>query len=197
MKVNEEIYKKVTDLILQGCIEDASKEFFNSFENEIIAYIKNKLRWNHEEAYSIFHDAYLLVQEKILEGEIKQLNKLTVLQTCKYIGANKYRKAIKEKEKLDKYYEEERMNFYSEYNNYLGIKIDEEEEGTDNNIVIKALRAFSLLKEQCQKLLVMKYLDGHSHQLIVQSVPGITNERSSITILSRCVKKWKEFFNKM
>lgn len=196
MTNGEDILTKITALIKQERFEDASKEFFKNFEKEVVAYIKNRLGWDEDEAYSIFHDAYLLLQDKIIEAECNSITKLTVYQTCKYIGANKYRKALREKEKFNYYCEEERTQIFNELNAAYGLKL-----GIDDENFIgkqkKALMAFSLLKEQCQKILVMKYVDGLNHEEIIEKMPGLSNARVSITTLSRCIKKWKEYLMRL
>ena len=194
MKSADDILKKITKLIVEKRLEGASKEFFAHFEKDLIGYITKKLGWDKDEAYNILHDAYILIQEKVLNNELALITGLTVFQTCKYIGANKFRKTLTERGKLNKYMQEEKLNFISDFKEQTGFGF-EPDESIIGSRKEKALRAFSLLKDQCQKMLIMKFVEGYNHQLIAHTIPGISGERSSITILSRCVKKWREFFN--
>jgi hypothetical protein len=195
LKTNQDIYDRACSLIHEGHNEEACRLVFGSLGDDIVNQLTYLYRWGRDEATSIFHDAYLLIEGKIADNEIKTFNKTYFLSTCKFIGANQYRKCIRHKERMNGFVKEEMKQFNESVNGYCDIQIfnDEEELPVDWQ---KALRSFSLLNKNCQKYIRLKFVEQKSHVDIIKIVTNISTIRASITTLNRCIKRWKELLEK-
>jgi DNA-directed RNA polymerase specialized sigma24 family protein len=196
LKESSSIFEKAITLIKLGRSNEACQAIVGGYGNEISRYLVKQYGWNREEALSIVHDAFLLVEEKTLQGEIETLNKTYFVSTCKYIGSNQYRKNTRRKDKMNEFIKEEMRQFNEQIFNYCDVQVFPD----DNEFPINwqaALRAFSLLTNNCQEYIKLKYVEGCSHEEILTKSSAISTIRTSITTLNRCVKRWKELFGKM
>jgi DNA-directed RNA polymerase specialized sigma24 family protein len=196
LKESLSIFEKAIMLIRQGRSNDACGAIVNGHGNEIAGYLVRHYGWNREEALSIVHDAFLLVEEKTLQGELETLNKTYFVSTCKFIGSNQYRKNCRRKDKMNEFVKEEMKQFNDQVLNYCDVQIFPDDNDFPVNWQV-ALRAFSLLTENCQEYIKLKYVEGFSHDEILKKSSTISTLRASITTLNRCIKRWKELFGKM
>lgn len=170
--------------------------FIKRWEIEAVSYIQRLLYWNKQEAQSLYHDACLVIINQLKSGRIESVGKGYLLQTCKHLGANNWRKLLRDRRKFDQYCKEERELFQHSAKEKYGIDIFSEETA-DSNHDRKALRAYSLLKENCRKLIALKYIDDKSHKEIADVSEHVNSADSAKTTLSRCMKYWKRTLNKL
>lgn len=199
MKETDKTIFDAVKLLREGKKNEACGIVFEKFENDIIRYLIRTYGWDEEEAKSIFYDAYLLLQDKLINNEIDTFNKTYLVKICKNIGANEYRKVRTQKTKFNQFIIEAKCRFDEEIRDYAGITIwdNQEEIDCENTNYNKALRAFTMLGEKCRKILELKFIDNQSHKDIASKIEGINTERSSITTMKRCLQKWKAFIAEM
>lgn len=188
------VFKKAVLLIREGKSDEACRLVFDIVEKSMIEYLKF-YNWTIEEARQIFHDAYLLIELKIKNGEIDSFNKTYIKKICKNIGANSFRKCIVRKREFEKYLSKVREDFNQEMIECYGVNLYSEEDCSID--YQRALRAFDLLGDKCKQIIKMKHVDGISHTEIAKSIDEINSEYSSKTILSRCLKKWRHILNEL
>ncbi len=85
---------------------------------------------------------------------------------------------------LKKEYDDELFNKYE-------IKLFNENEKEISVDWKKALRAYSLLREKCMKIIHLKFVEEFSHDEIVKKTKEIKNINTSKVMLSKCIKRWK------
>jgi hypothetical protein len=196
MESDNNVFIKAVELIKAGKNNEASEIVIKNIRNEIVNFLTYKYRWQKDEALSIFHDAWLLISDKIANNEINEFNKAYIYKTSTFIGANQYRRHINQKLKVENYLKEEHKKYNESMNDYCGVVVfDDEEEMTGS--WEKAIRSFSILDKNCQNYINLKYVDDLSHQEIVRNLKNINTIRASITTLNRCIKKWRELMQKI
>ncbi|MEO9804599.1 MAG: sigma-70 family RNA polymerase sigma factor [Reichenbachiella sp.] len=168
--------------------------FVKSWESEAVSYIQRMLYWNREDAQTLYHDACILVLDQLKKGRIDSIAKGYLFKTCKNLGANTWRNVQRKKKYYEQYCIEERTRFQNSVNEKYGITLFEEPDEYYLFESKKALRAFSLLNEKCQKIIALKYVDGKAHKDIADDLGHIGSESSAKTTLSRCIKYWKKIF---
>ena len=169
----------------------------NNWENEAINYIQKFMYWDKEEAQTLYHDACILVLDQLKKGQIKSVPKGYLFRTCKNLGANTWRHAQRQKLKYERYCLEEKLSYEQTINSKYGITLFDE---SSEDFIIdskKALRAFDLLKDKCQKIISLKYIEDKSHLEITKNLEHINSENSAKTTLSRCIQYWKKIFKKL
>jgi len=196
LKKEIDIYKRAIELIRLGKNDEACRLVYNSIGDNIIRFLEYKYRWNKDEAFTIFHDAYLLIESKILNNEVDSFNKTYFLSTCKFLGANKYRKSIRQNLSLTGFIKEEMKNFNVNVQNYCDLQVFSEEEELPVDWQ-KALRSFSMLNKKCQDYIHLKYVESLTHEQILKKNFNISTVRASITTLNRCLNRWKELLEKI
>lgn len=169
--------------------------FIKSWEREAISYIQRVLFWERTEAQLLYHDACLIVLDQLKKGHLHSVGKGYLFKTCKNLGANAWRKLLKQRKQYDQYCIEERNEFENDIYEKYNIDLFEEEDQDQESR--RALRAFSLLSKSCQQLITFKYIDEHSHQSIALASQDISSANCSKTKLSRCMKYWKRKLNEL
>lgn len=168
-----------------------------NLEPYVVKFLQSHYRWDHAEAMSIYHDASLLVLDQLKANKIVEINKTYFIKVCKNLGANYYRKVLKERESFCTYWEEFQRQYQEEVKDLYGIEIFDSSEYDDDSKAHIALRAFSLLSEKCQSIIRAKYLDELSHKAIAERSIYVNSANSAKTVLNRCIKYWKKFNKKM
>lgn len=174
-------------------MDDACRLYFNLLEKKLVAYLTNWLKWDKEEALAIFADSFLVIYQKVVEGQLNDMNQSYAKEICKRLGANNYRKAIKEKERFSEYLHHTQTSYVNDLKSLYGIEINLT---TDESRSANALKAFSVLDEKCQELIKLRYIEDFSHQEIAGKLKNISGADSSKTLLNRCINKWKELMKK-
>ncbi len=167
-----------------------------SFKSEIVKTIQKHYSWDRHEAQTIYHDACLLVLQQIKDGTVEEINKAYLIKVCKNLGANQYRKSLKEKKRFSRYWVETSKTYQETIHKNYGITLFEPEEYLEI-YALKALRAFSLLDKKCQQIIQLKYVSGHSHKTIADHSLHINTADSAKTTLNRCLKYWRNLNNRM
>lgn len=168
----------------------------SNFKTELTYFLRKHYHWDKHEAQTIYHDACLLVLQQLKKGSIKEINKPYLLKICKNLGANEYRKNLKQKKRFLLYWTETSKTYLdSIYTNY-GINVFEPEEYLEIH-AIKALRAFSMLNEKCQQIIHLKYVNNQSHEAIAKESSHVNTVNSSKTTLNRCLKYWRNLNKKI
>lgn len=192
-------FQDIVYLIQEGKKEEACTLLLDKTEQKAMYMLVNELGWEQQAAQSILHDAYLLIENKIESGQLKEINQTYFLTVCKNLGANQYRKALRNSEKFNQYRKEIIANELESYAQYLNIAMTtfHLNTGTDeNNKSAISLRAFSLLGEECQKNIYLKYVSNLSHKAIAKMLQ-LKNETISRIYLNRCLNKWKKLIKKI
>ncbi len=172
------------------------EEAMKNFKSELVRFLQKHYYWDKHEAQTIYHDACLLVLQQLKKGSLQEINKAYLLKTCKNIGANAYRKGLREKKQFLAYWIETSKAYLDTlYKNY-GVSVFEPEEHLEVH-ARKALRAFSMLDEKCQQIIQLKYVNGHSHKAIANQSVHINTADSAKTTLNRCLKYWRNLNNKI
>ncbi|MEM9337275.1 MAG: hypothetical protein AAGA66_00990 [Bacteroidota bacterium] len=168
----------------------SEKEVLTGFKEDAMRLLQHTHHWSPSEAATIFHDACLLVLDQLTNKKIDEINKSYFLKVCKNLGANTYRRALKEKMTFASYRDEIQQEYQKTIQNNYGITLFDA--APDESRSQKALRAFSMLSEKCQKIIRAKYVDELSHKHIAQQSVHVNSENSAKTVLSRCLKYWKK-----
>jgi hypothetical protein len=184
--------EEIVSLIKSGESNEACKIFYINFKKDLSAYLIYRLKWSVEEADIILNDAYILLSNKISEGSVERINLSYIKELCKYIGANQYRKNLREEKKLKGYFEESKRELETDFYNTYNIEIDLND---DNFHYKEAIRTFSILDEKCQKLIKMKHVEDLRHEEIIKKIREIGNIDSSKSLLNRCMNKWRKLIN--
>jgi hypothetical protein len=185
----EDYFEEIVKLIKSGNINEACKIFYTQFKKSLSDFLIINHRWSKAEAEIIINDSFILITNKIIDKQIEKINITYIKEICKNIGANKYRKALREEKKLKDYFEESKReletDFYKTYN--IELNLD-----SFNFKHKEAIRAFGILDEKCQNLIKMKHVDGLRHEEIIKQIFEIGNIDSSKSLLNRCMRKWKK-----
>lgn len=168
--------------------------FIRNWEDEAILYIQRLLYWEKEEAQTLYHDACLIALEQLKKGRINSIAKGYLFKTCKNLGANSWRTLQRKKRRYEQYCIEEKASFENTMQNKYGIAVFDDAEDEHLLESKKAIRAFSLLDQKCQKIITLKYVDGKSHHHIADNLSHLNSVNSAKTTLSRCIKYWKKLF---
>jgi len=169
-----------------------AEETIGSLKNESVYYLKHQFNWNQHEALTIYHDASLIVLHQIKKGLIHEVTKPYMLKVCRYLGANAYRKLLKEKARFLTYWKKEQDEHQKWIKTNYGISIFEPDEAPVEEHGLKALRAFSMLTKKCQEIIYLKYVEGLSHKCVSEKSGYVNTIDSAKTVLSRCLKYWKK-----
>lgn len=170
--------------------QTAEKELF-ALKDEVLRFLKKKYYWNAHDALTLYHDACLLILEQVERNDINIIKRSYVYQVCKNLGANVYRKRITDQKRFSLFFKDTLERYETNFQNRIGLSLFDTEDETISRAT-KALRAFSLLDEKCQKLIHFKYVSDYSHQMITNEMTQISTPSSSKTILGRCIKYWKK-----
>ncbi len=184
-------------LIADGKEEEGTEMLYKASEKSVLGYIVSQYRMHESDAKSLLHDAILIIIEQINQKSVNHITKKYIVNICRNIWSNDYRKGLTRRKRFNKYCEE-KQNEYTDYLNSYDILPS----GLDNADELptewnKALRAFTVLDEKCQELVKMKYELELSHKDIATKHHSLNTVNSSKTVLRRCVKKWTELLAKM
>lgn len=193
MLLKSKISDKACQLILNGNQSQALQLMIEAYQNSIVNYLQS-ISWDADEAIDIFNDALLLILGKIERQEISSFTKSYVIKVCKNIGANSWRSKKRKDQNFSKYIDEEVRNIKQSYSDYYNMDLFENE--TDNKSLL-ALRAFDILTEKCKKLISFKHVEHFNHAEIVEKCNFLSSEKSSKTVLNRCMNSWKEIYKKL
>ena len=197
MNESKILFSQIYRLVKEEQNNEAASVLITKFGNAICSFLQHKLGWNEEEATEIFHDSVIAIFYKIKNDEIEFLSLKWIKEYCRNVGSNRFRKTIREKQKFDFYVNEMKNELRNEMQEYLGFDINDLAERDDNKNHKNAIRAFSLLGGKCQEHIKMKFVENMSHAEIVKNNRRLNSERSSITILNRCLKRWKEYISNL
>lgn len=190
-----EIYNQVYELIAEGQSEKACAAFMQAWQRRLVSYLR-RYRWTSEEAIELIHDAYLMIEKKISNGELESFNITYIKRCCKNLGANRWRKEVRKKIEFLAYANNYRKEINDEFRNEFKLNLFEEEEEFSNEYRI-ALRAFDLMNERCREIIRLKHVDNLNHNDIVDKIASLSNMNSSKTILNRCMNTWKTLIQKI
>lgn len=148
----------------------------------------SRYRWEPEEAQTIFHDAWLLARQHVLERKIGKISIAYLKEVARKIGANKYRRWTREPDfvRLEKANTDRLEHGWQEQ---YGIQVFEDPPETT-----QVLHALSLLEDHCQQLIQLRYVKELSHKEIARQL-GTRTAGSCKSQLSRCVKYLKKCFH--
>ena len=160
---------------------------------KVVRHLMIRFQWSEEEATSILHDAFLLIEPQIVSGEVSYLTLAFIKRVCENLGANEYRKLMVQQNRFESFAAEEKEKLQDEYLSEFGIDIYAGEDPDDSpNRYQKALLAFGQLQENCRKLIRARFVDGMSHAEIAETFPNIRSADTSKTQLSRCLRYWRK-----
>ncbi|MEM7367007.1 MAG: hypothetical protein AAF587_00330 [Bacteroidota bacterium] len=189
---------EVINLIEAGNREQAFQLFFQIVSPSLRGLLSKRYRWTKEEADTLIHDTYLLIEEKVLEGHLVSVNYSYVKRTCLNLGANQYRHAMVQEGRYQKYVEQAREDYLQALQDSSGIDLKLFGEFSDHPLRYKkALIAFEQLEERCKKIIYFRHVKGLTHKEIAAQLPNIKNADSSKTLLNRCMKKWTKLLDSL
>ena len=174
-----------------------TKESIKDLQGESVRFLQRNYHWDRHQALTIYHDACLLVMQQLEDGNIQQVTKPYLLKVCKNLGANAYRKTLKEKERLLAYWTSAQEEYQNDIQTSYGITIFDSQEEDYGGKCQKALRAFSMLDEKCQQIIPLKYVYGQSHNSIAEKSDYVNTPNSAKTVLGRCLKYWRRLNEKL
>jgi len=170
---------------------------FEERRNYVVNFIQFKYRWSRHEADTIYNDACLVALEQLKKGAIKNISSAYIIRICKNLGANNYRKLLTEKERFLDYYNNTKKSYQESVAENYGIELFDSATNNYSSPARQALRAFSMLSKKCQELISMKYIDDESHNYIAENSKHVSTAESSRTVLSRCIKYWRNLNNRI
>lgn len=172
------------------------EESISMYKSEMVRFLQRHYYWDKHDAQTIYHDACLIVLQQLKRGTLQEVNKSYLRKVCKNLGANEYRKGLKEKKLFSAYWTETSRAYLDTIQKSYGMAVFESDECLEIHAK-KALRAFSMLDDKCQQIIQLKYVKGHSHKIIADLSEYISTADSAKTTLNRCLKYWRNLNDKI
>lgn len=186
----------LNDMILfiqEGNREKAFQLFSDMVSHSLRGLLSKRYRWKMEEADSLIHDTYLILEEKVLAGSVSSINYSYIKRTCLNLGANQYRHALVQEGRYQKYLDQARDSYVESIREYSGIELQLLGESSAPPLRYKkALMAYEQLDEKSKQIIYLRHVKALSHKEIASELSHIKNADSSKTLLNRGMKKWSK-----
>jgi len=176
--VNSEELNRLKKELINGNTQKI-EDFYIKYKNDCVNVLVSKNLSDAEGASNIFTDAIVILHKNLVSGRIKELSspRSYLISTC----VNMAKKEIQYVTNTQKKLSEVRLLFYD--NNDTTI----EDLERNQDLMAMSKKAFSLLTERCQKIIMAFYINNLSMKEIAVEL-DLSSGDVAKTLKSRCYK---------